>query len=517
MATDGGNTTPRITKAEHIGPNDTGDNIEAKRSANYVWDSGSSSWVRATQATGGGTVANDGSFATPAKQDTGNTSLASIDAKLTNPLPVSLSSDIEIGAVELKNGTDDTRAVVTPANALKVDGSAVTQPVSATSLPLPTGAATAALQTQPGVDIGDVGVLSVIPGTGATNLGKARDSVAGETDTGVAMLGIVEATPTQALADDGDYGLISLTDHKEVRTRDQRSIDLCNCNDSTAVTVLGNDTTGLANSTAHTFGIGALTFNKVNGAANTVYAGVQDTITALDIQEVFESGGFVGLNVYLPTITNVQNVFLRIGTDSSNYNAWTWDVSSLTAATWLNLRNPTSSPDKAKSTGNGWDTNAITYVAFGVQFLLETDTLSGIIFDHVHMVAGRVTSTDIQASITSSVSSPNINLHKVGGQVTDHGAGITSSGTLRVVLPTDQTSIPVTGTFSSTEAVYTTRIDEASGTVTYIGDADPGTATSASSWRVKKIDSSSGTSILFAGGDDTFVNAWDDRASLSYS
>lgn len=67
------------------------------------------------------------------------------DAQLrATPVPVSISSDIQIGAVELKNGTDDTRATVTAANALKVDGSAVTQPVSAASLPLPVGAATEA-------------------------------------------------------------------------------------------------------------------------------------------------------------------------------------------------------------------------------------------------------------------------------------------------------------------------------------------------------------------------------------
>lgn len=38
MANEGGNTLPRIAKAEHIGPQDTGDNIEAKRVANYVWN-----------------------------------------------------------------------------------------------------------------------------------------------------------------------------------------------------------------------------------------------------------------------------------------------------------------------------------------------------------------------------------------------------------------------------------------------------------------------------------------------
>lgn len=71
------------------------------------------------------------------------------DAELrATPVPVSMSSDIEIGAVELKNGTDDTRATVTAGNALKVDGSGVTQPVS--------GSVTAI--AQPGVDIGDVTV-----------------------------------------------------------------------------------------------------------------------------------------------------------------------------------------------------------------------------------------------------------------------------------------------------------------------------------------------------------------------
>lgn len=44
MSQDGGNSVPRITKAEHIGPDDTGDNIEAKRVATYGWDG--SNWQR---------------------------------------------------------------------------------------------------------------------------------------------------------------------------------------------------------------------------------------------------------------------------------------------------------------------------------------------------------------------------------------------------------------------------------------------------------------------------------------
>lgn len=62
-----------------------------------------------------------------------------------------------------------------------------------------------------------------------------------------------------------------------------------------------------------------------------------------------------------------------------------------------------------------------------------------------------------------------------------------------------------------------TRVDAASSTVTYIGNAAPGTATSSALWRVKKIDTSSGTAITFADGNDLFDNVWDNRASLSYS
>jgi hypothetical protein len=41
---DGGNVVPRITKSEHIGPDDTGDNIQAKRVANYGFDG--ANWQR---------------------------------------------------------------------------------------------------------------------------------------------------------------------------------------------------------------------------------------------------------------------------------------------------------------------------------------------------------------------------------------------------------------------------------------------------------------------------------------
>ena len=53
-------------------------------------------------------------------------------------------------------------------------------------------------------------VDAVIPGTGATSLGKARDSAIGSTDTGVAMLGVHRASPDSLASAAGDYDVPQL-------------------------------------------------------------------------------------------------------------------------------------------------------------------------------------------------------------------------------------------------------------------------------------------------------------------
>lgn len=67
---------------------------------------------------------------------------------------------------------------------------------------------------------------------------------------------------------------------------------------------------------------------------------------------------------------------------------------------------------------------------------------------------------------------------------------------------------------------YNLELDEAAGSITYIGEALPGSATSSPLWRIKRLDESDGTVeliIKWADGNDDFDNVWDDRASLSYS
>jgi hypothetical protein len=54
-------------------------------------------------------------------------------------------------------------------------------------------------------NIGDVDVLSVVPGTGATNAGKAVDAVAGATDTGTAPLAVRDDALGALTPIEGDY------------------------------------------------------------------------------------------------------------------------------------------------------------------------------------------------------------------------------------------------------------------------------------------------------------------------
>lgn len=78
--------------------------------------------------------------------------------------------------------------------------------VTAITNALPAGTnAIGKLAANSGVDIGDVDVTSVIPGTGATNLGKAEDAAHSTGDTGVMALGVRKDTAAQLAGTDGDY------------------------------------------------------------------------------------------------------------------------------------------------------------------------------------------------------------------------------------------------------------------------------------------------------------------------
>jgi hypothetical protein len=78
--------------------------------------------------------------------------------------------------------------------------------VSSIASALPAGTnAIGKLAANTGVDIGDVDVTSVVPGTSATSLGKAVDAAAGASDVGVSILAVRDDALTTLTPADGDY------------------------------------------------------------------------------------------------------------------------------------------------------------------------------------------------------------------------------------------------------------------------------------------------------------------------
>lgn len=78
--------------------------------------------------------------------------------------------------------------------------------------PLPAGTnAIGKLSANSGVDIGDVDITSVVPGTTATSLGKAEDAAHASGDTGLFVLGVRNDTLATGVASaSGDYSQISV-------------------------------------------------------------------------------------------------------------------------------------------------------------------------------------------------------------------------------------------------------------------------------------------------------------------
>ena len=69
----------------------------------------------------------------------------------------------------------------------------------------------------------------------------------------------------------------------------------------------------------------------------------------------------------------------------------------------------------------------------------------------------------------------------------------------------------------ASDRLLTLLLDEASTTISYIGEAAPASSSSAPVWRIRRLDTTSGVSLLYADGNTNFDNIWDNRASLTYT
>lgn len=70
----------------------------------------------------------------------------------------------------------------------------------------------------------------------------------------------------------------------------------------------------------------------------------------------------------------------------------------------------------------------------------------------------------------------------------------------------------VIGGGGTTSTTYQLLMDD-TGTVLYVGESLPGTATNAASWRIKRVTD---TSVKYADGITSFTKVWDNRTSYGY-
>lgn len=144
-------------------------------------------------------------------------------------------------------------------------------------------------------------------------------------------------------------------------------------------TINGNDTVNLALAHNHILGTHSLHFDKVDGLANTVFAGAYISPN-LDLSRFLSSDG-IEMAYLIPALANVVAVHLRIGTSAVNYVQYTQLVAAMAPAVW-NIWTP-DIHEVAAQAGTGADMGNIIYAAFLVEFALETDALADMLLDHI--------------------------------------------------------------------------------------------------------------------------------------
>jgi hypothetical protein len=135
--------------------------------------------------------------------DGGNTITVDGAVTVTNATAANLKAEV-VGATTGSGTATGAMRVELPTNGTGVI--ATVGAVTAITNALPAGTnAIGKLAANSGVDIGDVDVTTVTPGSGATNLGAAVDSAASATKTGVLAVGIRDDALSTLTPVDGDY------------------------------------------------------------------------------------------------------------------------------------------------------------------------------------------------------------------------------------------------------------------------------------------------------------------------
>jgi hypothetical protein len=192
-------------------------------------------------------------------------------------------------------------------DAIEVDTTTIAGAVSGTEMQVDVVAALPAGNN----NIGDVDVASVVPGTAATNLGKAIDSVPGATDTGVAALVVRDDALSSLTPADADYTTLRVnsTGALWVDRSGTQPVSYATTGSGTATGALRvelpTNGTGIVGLAAGTNGIGKLTANS----------GVD--IGDVDVTSIAAGTNAIGNVGIVPRTTGGYTIFRSIDLDET--------------------------------------------------------------------------------------------------------------------------------------------------------------------------------------------------------
>lgn len=131
-----------------------------------------------------------------------------------------------------------------------------------------------------------------------------------------------------------------------------------------------------------------------------------------------------------------------------------------------------------------------------------------------------VTLTSSQTGIIQLFTSDLVDIGDLKASDKAAGGGATAWGSIIGTI-TDQTDLITYIDTATEEEMFAQQVDFIGNDLIYRAEADPGAATSAAVWRIRKIDidnpSQGDIATTWADGNANFDNVWDDRLGLSYS
>lgn len=388
-----------------------------------------------------------------------------------------------------------TLATVTAQHALKVDGSAVTQPVSAASLPLPAGAATSALQSAGNSSLAsiDAKLTNPLPVSGPLTDTQLRATPVPVSGTVTANAGTNLNTSLLALDSTVAKDASLTTLNTSVNTLLKPASTL------TAVTTVGTITNPVTAVQATAANLNATVVGSVTANAGT---NLNTSALALD-STVAKDASLTTINTSVNTLLKPASTLNKVTTVDTITNpvaatqSGTWNINNVSGTVSLPTGASTSAKQPALGTAGSASTDVITVQGIAAMTPLKTDG-SGV----TQPVSAASLPLPSGASTSALQTTGNTSLASIDGHLdvnlstrlkpADTLAAVTTVGTITNPVTVAQATAAnlnatVTGTVAATQS-GTWNINNVSGTVSLPTGAATATNQSTANTSLASID-----------------------------